>query len=155
MNQCSDVYEKRVAANSIHFNVPVTTQDLWFFFISRFIVDLIDSFGGRSAAASAESEAQLKKSVINFFASDEAKISTEMEEFEFELLKTELLTKPIEKEGSQLFQRKASTGSWIKKVSAVNWIWFFCKWIEFLKKSEKFASYFAGWREKIRLVSKI
>jgi hypothetical protein len=55
--------------------------------------------------------------VINFFASDQPKHSKEMEEFEFELLKTELLTQPIEKDGSQLFHRKSSTGSWIKKVS--------------------------------------
>jgi hypothetical protein len=55
--------------------------------------------------------------VINFFASDAPKLSKEMEEFEFELLKTELLTQPIEKDGSQLFHRKLSTGSWIKKVS--------------------------------------
>lgn len=58
--------------------------------------------------------------MIDFFASDAQKIPKEMEDFEFELLKAELLTQPIEKEGSQLFHRKVSLGSsWIKKVSKV------------------------------------
>jgi len=41
-----------------------------------------------------------------------------MEEFEFELLKTELLTQPIEgKDGAQLFHRKVSlTSAGLKKV---------------------------------------
>lgn len=148
---------KWVAVNSIHFNNQSACCDartsLILFIIFRFIVDLIDSLGGRSADASTESEAQLKKSVINFFASDAPKISTEMEEFEFELLKTELLTQPIEKEGSQLFQRKTSTGSSIKKVSAISCILFFRTWIAF-QKSEKRTLYFAGWFEKMKLVFK-
>lgn len=87
-------------------------------FSFRFIADLIDSFGGRWTTTPTESETRLKQSVIDFFANDSQKVPKEMEEFEFELLKAELLTQPIEKEGSQLFHRKASLGSsWIKKVS--------------------------------------
>lgn len=41
-----------------------------------------------------------------------------MEKFEFELLKAELLTQPMEKDGNQLFHRKASqNSSWLKSVS--------------------------------------
>lgn len=93
-------------------------EENWSILCFRFVVDLIDGFGGRWTTASTESETRLKQSVIDFFASDAQKNPKEMEEFEFELLKAELLTQPIEKEGSQLFHRKASLGtSWIKKVS--------------------------------------
>lgn len=41
-----------------------------------------------------------------------------MDEFEFELLKVDLLTQPVEKEGNQLFQRKVSTlSTWVENVS--------------------------------------
>lgn len=90
------------------------------FFSFRVIANIIDSFGGRWTTTSTETETRLKQSVIDFFSNEEQKVPKEMEEFEFELLKAELLTQPIEKEGSQLFQRKASLGSsWVKKVSKV------------------------------------
>lgn len=41
-----------------------------------------------------------------------------MEEFEFELLKTELLTQPMDKNVNQLFYRKVV--SWTKTVSKMN-----------------------------------
>lgn len=83
-------------------------------YICRFIVGLIDFFGIRKTTT----ETQLKQSVIKLFVKDAQKTSDEMEEFEFELLKAELLTQPIEKEGNQLFHRKVSlNSSWIKSVS--------------------------------------
>ena len=85
-------------------------------FYFRFVVDLIESFGGRwtSSSASDTENKKAKKSVIKFFFCGSEKKFGEMEEFEFELLKTELLTQPLEKDGNQLFHRNTS---WIKKVS--------------------------------------
>jgi hypothetical protein len=107
--------------------LPDLTQRLKFSynFLSfnfRFVVDLIDTFSDRWKTTSTESETRLKQSVIDFFASNAQPISKEMEEFEFELLKAELLTQPIEKEGSQLFHRKLNSSlgsSLVKKVSKV------------------------------------
>lgn len=87
----------------------------WFFALCRFIVDLIDTISGRWQT-STDNENRLKQSVINLFVKDSAKPPEEMEEFEFELLKAELMTQPMEKDGSQLFHRNTS---WLRKVSEI------------------------------------
>lgn len=86
----------------------------WFLALCRFIVDLIDTISGRWQT-STDNENRLKQSVINLFV-DSTKPPEEMEEFEFELLKAELLTQPMEKDGSQLFHRNTS---WLRKVSEI------------------------------------
>lgn len=86
----------------------------WFLALCRFIVDLIDTISGRWQT-STDNENRLKQSVISLFV-DSTKPPEEMEEFEFELLKAELLTQPMEKDGSQLFHRNTS---WLRKVSEI------------------------------------
>lgn len=77
---------------------------------------IIETLAGRRTASS-ETETQIKRSVISFFAKE----PVEMEDFEFELLKAELLLpeQSIDADSSQLFHRKVKQSSaWTKTVSS-------------------------------------
>lgn len=80
------------------------------------MVDLIDTIGGRWQSTTSDNEHRVKRSFAQLFAKDSQKIAEEeMEEFDFELLKADLLTQPMEKDGNQLTQRNVP--SWIRNVS--------------------------------------
>lgn len=87
--------------------------------IFRFLADLVDSFGW---CQKTKARNQLKLSVKSLSKGDFKIATSEMEEFDFELLKEELLTQPIEgkvdKEGGQLFHRNSAAGLWLRNVSS-------------------------------------
>lgn len=75
----------------------------------RFLVDLIDSFAERWHWES------IKAKCDKFTIKEKRNVVDDMDDFEFELLKAELLTQPMEKNGSQLFHRKSSEAAlWTK-----------------------------------------
>lgn len=101
----------------LHFQLIFLCFLFAFLQCCRFLADLVDSFGGRRKT---EAHNQLKPSVRSLFSEDVKSAASKMEEFDFELLKEELLTQPIDKEGSQLFHRNSTAGLWLRNVSS-NW----------------------------------
>lgn len=110
----------------------------------RFLFDLIHTLGKRWHF-STETENKPKQSETSLFATDQLTTPEDMEEFEFERLKEELLTQPMEKEGNQLFHRKLSrTSSWIREVS-------FCSFSKIHLVCSKISKFIITWiwRHKI------